>query len=281
MIVAITGASGFIGTRLVRRLEGHEVRTISRHAGNMAEAVDGADAVVNLAGEPISQRWTAGVKGRIRESRVGTTRGVVEAIAAARQRPSVLVSASAIGYYGSRGDEVLTEQSLPGSGFLAEVCIEWERGAQAAARFGVRVVLLRIGVVLGPGGGMLKPMLAPFKAGVGGRLGSGNQWMSWIHLEDIVDMIVSAMQDARVNGPVNGVGPQPVRNSEFTLALAHAVHRPAVFPVPLFALKLRFGELADVILQSQRVLPEAAMSAGLRYRYPSLNEALAGSIIQA
>jgi uncharacterized protein (TIGR01777 family) len=281
MIVAITGASGFIGTRLVRRLEGHEVRTISRRAGNAAEAVNGADAVVNLAGEPVSQRWNADVKQRIRESRVGTTRGVVEAIEAAKKRPSVLVSASAIGYYGSRGDEVLTEQSAPGSGFLAEVCVGWEHAAQAAARLGVRVVLLRIGVVLGPGGGMLKPVLALFKAGVGGRLGSGNQWMSWIHLDDIVDMIVFAMQDSHVNGPVNSVGPEPVRNSEFTVALARAVHRPAVLPVPLFALKLRFGEMANVIVQSQRVLPEAAMSAGFRYRYPSLNEALAGSMIQA
>ena len=281
MIVPITGASGFIGKRLVRRLEGHEVRVIPRGAGNVREAVDGADVVVNLAGEPVSQRWNAGVKQRIRESRVGTTRGVVDAIEAAKKRPSVLVSASAIGYYGSRGDEVLTEQSAPGSGFLSDVCVEWEREAQAAARLGVRVVLLRIGVVLGPGGGMMQLVLPPFKAGLGGRLGSGNQWMSWIHLDDLVEMIVFATQDARFNGPVNGVAPEPVRNSEFTQTLAHALHRPAVLPVPLFALKLRFGEMAEVILQSQRVLPEAAMSAGFRYRYPRLNEALAGSMIQA
>jgi uncharacterized protein (TIGR01777 family) len=206
---------------------------------------------------------------------------VVEAIEAARKRPSVLVSASAIGYYGSRGDEVLTEQSPPGSGFLPEVCVEWEREAQAAARLGVRVALLRIGIVLGPGGGMLKSVLPPFKAGLGGRLGSGKQWMSWIHLDDLAGMIVFAIEDARVNGPVNAVAPQPVRNSDFTLAVAHTVHRPAVFPVPLFALKLRFGEMAEVILESQRVSPEAATSAGFRYRYPSLDEALAGSMIQA
>jgi uncharacterized protein (TIGR01777 family) len=281
MIVAVTGASGFIGTRLVRRLEGNEVRAISRRTGNVRDAVEGADAVVNLAGEPVSQRWNAEVKRRIRDSRIGTTHNVVEAIEAARKRPSVLVSASAIGYYGSRGDEVLTEQSAPGSGFLSEVCIEWEREAQVAVKLGVRVVPLRIGIVLGSGGGMLKSVLTPFKAGLGGRLGSGSQWMSWIHLDDLIEMIVFAIEGERLSGPVNGVAPHPVRNSEFTLSLAHAVHRPAVFPVPPFVLKVRFGEMADVILASQRVLPEVAIGAGFQYRYPDLGEALAGSMIQA
>jgi uncharacterized protein (TIGR01777 family) len=278
MIVAITGASGFIGTRLVRRLEGHRVRTISRRAGNMAEAVDGADAVVNLAGEPIAQRWNHEVKRRIRESRIATTRGVVEAIEAAKKRPSVLVSASAIGYYGSRGDEVLTEQSTPGSGFVSQLCIEWEREAQEAARLGVRVVPLRIGIVLGPGGGMLKSLLPPFKAGLGGRLGSGNHWMPWIHIDDLVDMIAFAIDDAQLNRPLNGVAPEPVRNSAFIRSLAHAVHRPAVFPVPAFALRMLFGEMADLMLASQRVVPEAAKQAGFRFQHPDLDETLAGII---
>jgi len=278
MIIAITGASGFIGTRLVRRLEGHEVRAITHRTGNMAEAVADADAVVNLAGEPVSQRWNAGVKQRIRESRVGTTRGVVEAIEAARKQPSVLVSASAIGYYGSRGDEILTEQSAPGSGFVSQLCIEWEREAQAAARLGVRVVPLRIGIVLGPGGGMLKFVLPPFKAGLGGRLGSGNHWMPWIHIDDLVDMITFAIHDAQLNGPLNGVAPEPIRNSAFTRSLAHALKRPAVFPVPALALKMLFGDMADLMLASQRVVPEAAKQAGFRFRHPDLDETLAGII---
>ncbi len=278
MIVAITGASGFIGTRLCRRLSGHEVRAISRRTATLRDAIDGAGAVVNLAGEPVSQRWSEEVKRRIRESRVATTRRVVEAIAAAEKRPSVLVSASAIGYYGSRGDEQLTERSAPGSGFLPEVCVEWEREAQAAAELGVRVVLLRIGIVLGAGGGMLKSVLPAFKAGAGGRLGPGTQWMSWIHADDLVDMIVFALEQPGVTGPVNGVAPEPVRNVDFTAALAHAVHRPAILPVPKFGLKVLFGEMADVILASQRVLPEAAQKAGFRFRHPDLSEALAGIV---
>ncbi len=278
MIVAITGASGFIGTRLCRRLSGHEVRAISRRTATLRDAIDGVGAVVNLAGEPVSQRWSEEVKRRIRESRIATTRRVVEAMAAAEKRPSVLVSASAIGYYGSRGDEQLTERSAPGSGFLPEVCVEWEREAQAAAELGVRVVLLRIGIVLGAGGGMLKSVLPAFKAGAGGRLGPGTQWMSWIHADDLVDMIVFALERPGVTGPINGVAPEPVRNVDFTAALAHAVHRPAILPVPKFGLKVLFGEMADVILASQRVLPEAAQNAGFRFRHPDLSEALAGIV---
>jgi len=278
VIVAITGTSGFIGTRLVRRLEGHEVRVISRRTGNARAAVEGADAIVNLAGEPVSQRWNEDVKRRIRDSRINTTRSIVEATAAAKKRPSVLVSASAIGYYGSRGDEILTEKFAPGTDFLSQVCVEWERAAQGASEFGARVVLPRIGIVLGSGGGMLKSALPPFKAGAGGRLGSGNQWMSWIHIDDLIAMIVFALHDPNLAGPVNGVAPQPVRNSEFTASLAHALHRPAVVPVPAFALKMLFGEMSDVILASQRVLPEAAQSAGFRFQHPDLNETLAGIV---
>jgi uncharacterized protein (TIGR01777 family) len=278
MIVAITGASGFIGTRLSERLGRDQVRAISRRRGNVRESVEGADAVVNLAGEPVSQRWSDDAKRRIRESRISTTQGVVEAIAAAKKQPGVLVSASAIGYYGSRGDEVLTERSAPGSGFVSDMCIDWEREAEAAAKLGVRVVRLRIGIVLGAGGGMLKPVLPPFKAGVGGRLGSGSQWMSWIHLDDLVEMIVYALERGNVSGAMNGVSPEPVRNSDFTRALARAVHRPAVFPVPAFALKMLFGEMSDLMLASQRILPEAAGNAGFRFRHPDLSEALAGIV---
>ncbi len=278
MIVAITGATGFIGKRLIAHLAGHEIRAISRRTGNTFESVDGADAVVNLAGEPVSQRWNAEVKRRIRESRIGTTRGVVQAIAASKKRPPVLVSASAIGFYGSRADEILTERSAPGRGFLPEVCVEWEREALAASELGVRVVPLRIGIVLGSSGGMMKSVLPPFKAGVGGRLGTGDQWMSWIHIEDLVEMIAFAIRNERLSGPVNGVGPEPVRNVEFTSVLARALHRPAVFPVPGFALKTLFGEMAEVILASQRVVPETAMGAGFRFRHPDLTETLAGIV---
>ena len=270
MIVTLTGATGFIGTRLVERLrdERHEVRIISRDGSNASEAVNGADGVVNLAGEPVSQRWNDAVKRRIRESRVNSTRRVVQAIAGASQRPRVLVSASAIGYYGSRGDEILTESSAPGKGFLPEVCVEWER---EAAQTNVRIVLPRIGIVLGAAGGMMKSVLPAFKAGLGGKLASGKQWMSWIHVDDLIGMILFALTNDDVRGPVNGVSPNPVRNAEFTAALGRALHRPTILSTPAIALKLIFGEMSEIILASARVLP----GAGFEYRHPDLGEALA------
>ena len=276
MNISITGASGFIGRHLMKSLAqaGHSPRALSRHAPP-AESLREADAVIHLAGEPLAQRWTVEAKRRIRESRVAGTRHLVEALAALPRRPDVLVCASAIGYYGSRGDEVLTESSAPGSGFLPEVCVAWEREAQAAEAFGMRVVRVRTGIVLDTNGGALVRMLPPFRMGLGGRLGSGRQWMSWIHLEDLTALFQFAVE-RQVRGPLNAVAPYAVTNSEFTRELARALRRPAVFPVPGFALRLLFGEMADVLLASQRVAPGAAEAAGFRFRFPQLAPALEG-----
>ena len=274
MNISISGASGFIGRHLMKSLAqaGHSLRALSRHAPP-AESLREADAVIHLAGEPLAQRWTAEAKRRIRESRVAGTRNLVAALAALPRRPEALICASAIGYYGSRGDEVLTESSAPGSGFLPEVCVAWEREAQAAEAFGMRVVRVRTGLVLDAGGGALVRMLPPFRMGLGGRLGSGRQWMSWIHLEDLAALFQFAVE-SQVRGPLNAVAPNPVTNSDFTRELAHALRRPAVFPVPEFALKMLFGEMADVLLASQRVAPAAAEAAGFRFRFPQLAPAL-------
>ena len=275
MNVAISGASGFIGQHLLKSLAeaGHSMRALSRHA--RAESLREADVIIHLAGEPVAQRWTAAAKQRIRDSRVVGTHNLVETLATLPRRPEALICASAIGYYGSRGDEILTESSAPGSGFLPEVCVAWEREAQAAEAFGIRVVRVRIGVVLAAGGGALPRMLLPFRMGVGGRLGSGRQWMSWIHLDDLAALFQLAVE-SRVRGPLNAVAAQPVTNSDFTRELARVVRRPAVFPVPEFALRLLFGEMADVLLASQRVMPAAAEAAGFRFRFPQLASALSG-----
>ena len=272
MIIVVTGASGFIGRRLSERLraEGHTVEAISLRAGRPMIRV--CHAVVHLAGEPVAQRWTRGARERIRSSRVEGTRMLVEALR--DHPPPVLVSASGIGYYGSRGDEILTEKSPPGADFLAEVVQGWEREARAAEQFGVRVVALRFGMALGRGGGALQQMLLPFRLGLGGKLGSGRQWMSWIHLDDLISLILFAIGSPRIAGAVNGVAPHPVTNAEFTRELAHALHRPAVFTVPELALKLRFGGMSQAILASQRVMPEAALAAGFEFRFPELGPAL-------
>lgn len=294
MTIAITGASGFIGRRLMKALAGgdHQLRVLSRHAGTNLppgvplfvwdamkgppsdESLDGVDAVVHLAGEPIAQRWSDEIKQKIRDSRTTGTRNLVHALSTASRRPSVLICGSAIGYYGSRGDEMLTESSAPGSGFMAEVCVAWEKEADLAESLGVRVVKLRTGVVLGASGGALAKMLPPFKAGMGGKMGNGNQWMSWVHLDDIVGIIQHAL-DHPMQGPVNGTAPNPVTNADFTKALGHALSRPAVVPMPAFSLKFMFGEMADVMLASQRVLPKAAEAAAYAFRYPELEAALA------
>jgi uncharacterized protein (TIGR01777 family) len=270
MNIAITGASGFIGRHLMKSLAqaGHSVCALSRHAPP-AES----DVVIHLAGEPVAQRWTPAAKQRIRESRIAGTRDLVDALGRLPRRPEALICASAIGYYGSRGDEILTESSAPGNGFLPEVCKAWEKEAQAAESFGIRVVRVRTGLVLAAAGGALQRMLPPFRMGVGGRLGSGRQWMSWIHLEDLTAMFQFAVE-SQVRGPLNGVAPHPVANSEFTRELAQALWRPAVFPVPEFALRLLFGEMADVLLASQRVVPAAAEAAGFRFRFSQLAAAL-------
>jgi uncharacterized protein len=272
--VAITGASGMIGTRLRHRLAaaGHTAYAIQRGA-----AVPACDAIVHLAGEPIAQRWTEAAKKRIYDSRVEGTRRLVNALSTQSPRPGVLVCASAVGIYGSRGDEILTENSAAGSGFLPRVVIDWEECARRAEPLGIRVISLRFGMLLGHGGALAR-LLTPFRLGVGGRLGSGRQWISWIHIDDAVNLILFAMEGAALSGSVNATAPHPVTNDEFTRRLAGALHRPAIFPVPAFALKLAFGEMSEVLLDSQRVLPAAAGTAGFRFQYPELSAAL-GNIL--
>jgi uncharacterized protein (TIGR01777 family) len=290
----MTGATGLIGRRLMKVLaaDGHSLHVLSRHAGTNlpagvklsawdpmkneppAESLQNADVVVHLAGEPVAQRWTEESKRKIRDSRVAGTRNLVQALSKLATRPAALVSASAIGYYGSRGDEVLTENSAPGTGYLAEVCEAWEREAVAAEALGMRVATVRIGIVLDPRGGALQKMLPPFRMGVGGKVGTGRQWMSWIHLDDLAGIFKMAIEKP-VQGPVNGSAPNPVVNADFTKALAVAVRRPAIFPVPEFGLKLLFGEMSTVLLGSQRVQPQKAASSGYQFRFPQLPGALA------
>ena len=294
MRITLTGATGFIGSRLVQLwLEaGHELHVLGRKPGKLppavhfwewtdpertsppAESLDGSDAVINLAGEPVAQRWNEAVKQRIRSSRVQGTSRLVDALRAMPRPPAVLVNASAVGYYGSRGDEVLTETSPPGKGFLPDVCKEWEQQAQQAAPLGSRVVCVRTGIVLGTEGGALPQMLPPFRLGVGGRLGSGKQWMPWIHIDDIVGLIDFAVNTRTVQGPLNACSPNPVTNADFSRELGRVLHKPALLPVPEFAIQLLFGEMAEVVLASDRALPQAAVAAGYPFRFPELPAAL-------
>lgn len=292
--VAVTGASGLIGSALVRRLEreGHTVlrlvRREPRGAGEVrwnaaSGAVDGAalegvDAVVNLAGENVAQRWTTESRRRIRESRGSATRLLSTTLAGLARRPRVLVSASAIGFYGERGDEPLTEASTSGGGFLAEVVREWEAATQPAAGAGIRVVLPRFGVVLSAAGGALAKMLTPFRLGVGGTLGSGRQWMSWLSLDDAVEIIHRAITDDRLSGPVNAVA-GATTNEQFSHALGRVLNRPALVPVPAFALKLAFGEMAEeTALASQRVEPRVLAGLGHAFLHPELDAALRAAL---
>jgi uncharacterized protein (TIGR01777 family) len=236
----------------------------------------GIDAVINLAGAPIAEgRWTEERKKLLRVSRVDTTRGIVAAIFRMDSRPRVLISASAIGYYGDRGDEVLEEETPAGKGFLADLAREWEAEALKAEPLGVRVALTRFGIILAKQGGALPAMMAPFKLGAGGKLGSGRQWMSWVALDDVVAIIHRALEDDGVRGPLNVVAPNPVRNVEFTKELAAAMHRPAIFAAPAFALRLALGEMADgALLASQRVAPAALQRLGYKFLHPELGETL-------
>jgi uncharacterized protein len=270
MNIAITGASGLIGTRLRERLTsaGHVALAVPRDATPPA-----CDALVHLAGEPVAQRWSEAAKKRIYDSRVEGTRQLVNALSTQSSRPSVMVCASAVGYYGSRGDQILTEASSAGDDFLARVVVDWEEAAQRAESLDIRVIRLRFGAVLGQGGALAK-LLPPFRFGVGGRLGSGHQWMAWIHIDDAVNLILFALSYAAIRGVVNGTAPHPVTNQEFTDRLATVLHRPAIFPVPAFALKLALGEMSEMVLASQRVLPTVAKSAGFRFQYPDLHTAL-------
>ena len=294
MNITITGGTGFIGRRLVRRLlaEGHSIHLLVRHANTgfgpdvqcsiwnaytmepAPESLAEADAVIHLAGETVSQRWTPAAKRSIRDSRVDGTRLLVEAMSRLARRPSVLVCASAVGFYGSRGDDILTESAPAGEGFLAELCQSWEGTADLAQKFGVRVVKLRSGMVLGKEGGALAQMLTPFQWGLGGPLALGTQWVPWIHIEDLVELVLFALRKDGFKGPVNATSPNPVTNAELTNALSAVLHRPAVLTIPTFALHVLYGEMAEVLLGSQRAIPEAALKAGFEFRYPTLRLAL-------
>jgi hypothetical protein len=246
------------------------------------EAFREVEAVFHLAGEPIAEgRWTAARKERLRESRVRGTRNLVAAMESLGERPRVLVSASAVGFYGDRGDEVLDESAPPGSDFLAALCRDWEAEAGRARALGIRVVTPRTGIVLDRTGGALARMLTPFKLGLGGRLGSGRQWMPWIHLDDLVGLLLHAAAKDEVRGAMNAVGPAPVTNREFTRTLGSVLKRPAIFPVPNFALRLAFGEMASVLLGSQRVAPRVAEKTGYQFRYTSLEKALIDAALPA
>lgn len=289
--IAVSGASGFVGAALVRSLgaQGANVKRLVRSqprdpsadiVWNPAAPIDpaaleGLDAVVHLAGESIASLWTVSKKTRIRESRVIGTRHLSTALAKCTKRPRVLVCASAIGFYGNRGDEVLREDSPPGSGFLADVSREWEAAAQPARNAGIRVVHTRFGMVASPTGRALKQMLLPFKLGLGGRLGSGRQYMSWISLDDVVGAIEHALVTDSLAGPVNTVAPVSITNAEFTKTLGAVLHRPTIFPVPEFMLRTLLGEMAEeVLLCSQRVEPVRLLASGYKFKHPELKSAL-------
>jgi uncharacterized protein (TIGR01777 family) len=261
---------------LVAKLEesGHTVLRLGRDVAKDLPPAVALDAVVHLAGEPVSQRWNDAVKQRIRDSRIEGTRKLVQALARLEKKPRVLVSASAVGLYGERGEQLLAESAGAAEGFLADVCRGWETEAGKAAGLGMRVVKIRIGLVLGRDGGALAKMLLPFQLGLGARLGSGRQWMSWIHLDDLVGMIQFGLTNDAASGAWNGVAPNPVTNAEFTRQLGAAVHRPAFFVAPEFLVKLGAGEMAQILFFSQRCVPAAPLAAGFRFQYPELGPAL-------
>jgi uncharacterized protein len=296
MKLVIAGASGFIGSALVQRLSQRTdaLKLLSRKprsparasnidwlvwepgvAGGWEESVDGADGVVNLAGASIAEkRWTERQKELIRSSRIDSTRALVHAIAKAKEKPQFLINASAVGYYGPRGDETLTEESAPGKDYLARVCLAWEAEANKAQDYGVRVALLRTGIVLGKGKGALAKMVPPFKFFVGGRLGSGKQWMPWIHIEDEIGLILFLIENARAQGRFNATAPNPVTMEEFCKVLGKVLNRPSWAPVPASLLTLLLGEMADLVLAGQKALPQAAEKLGYAFRYPNLEGAL-------
>jgi uncharacterized protein (TIGR01777 family) len=296
MRALVTGGTGFVGRRLLAKLESPVV--LSRDAAKaqkklaqlgarsvawnpqagppLAAAFEGIDTIFHLAGDPVAEgRWTAKKKAQIMDSRLIGTRNLVAALRGLPQKPKVLVSASAVGYYGSRGDEELDEQSQPGGDFLAEVCIGWEHEAAAARQLGIRVVPIRVGIVLGEKGGALAKMLMPFYLGLGSPLGSGNQYMPWVHIDDLVELMLFAARENNVKGPLNGVAPNPVTNREFTKSLGRVLGRPTFMPaVPGFALKMLIGEFGQVLLASQRVFPRAASAAGFAFKFRDLEPAL-------
>ncbi|MEZ4382378.1 MAG: TIGR01777 family oxidoreductase [Nannocystaceae bacterium] len=296
MRIFITGATGFIGRHLVLRLlrDGHSVRAWVRSvakarsrlgaevelvdasggASALAVAVDGCDAVINLAGAPILGRWTEERKRRLVSSRVDLTRDLVAAIRGAERRPSVMLSASAVGYYGDRGSETLDERSAAGDDFLADLCVRWEDAAREVEALGVRLVRLRIGIVLGRDGGALEAMVKPARFGLGGPMGSGEQYIPWIHVDDLVELAVTAIGDPRYAGPLNGVGPDPATNEALAATIGRVLGRPSFLRVPAFALKLGLGEAATALLGGQRALPGVAAENGFQFRFTTLEAAL-------
>jgi uncharacterized protein (TIGR01777 family) len=283
MRITITGASGLIGSRLVERLEqrGDEVTKLSRKTNwnpldgpAPAELLDGRDAIVHLAGENVAQRWTHESRKAIRESRELGTRNLVEGIRRTDSKPKALVSSSAVGYYGPHGDEELDEDTPPGNDFLAEVCVVWEREARKAEELGLRVVRVRTGVVLDAGGGALAKMLPPFKLGGGGPVAGGKQYMPWIGVDDVVGIYLAAIDDPSWTGAVNAAAPEPVTNKTFSKALGRALHRPAVAPIPGAAIRLLYGDMAEIVTKGQRVIPRRTLELGYRFQHPDLDEAL-------
>ncbi|HAC63359.1 MAG TPA: TIGR01777 family protein [Cyanothece sp. UBA12306] len=306
MKIAITGATGFVGSRLGEKLatEGHQLLILTRNpqkaqriyrasafpnleivvyqptkSGDWQKVISGCDGVVNLAGEPIAERWTPEHKKAILESRQLGTRKIVEAICQAKIKPSVLINASAVGYYGTSETKIFEENSLPGDDFLAEVCQAWEAEAKQVEEANTRLVILRIGIVLGNGGALAK-MIPPFKLFAGGPLGNGRQWFSWIHREDLVNLISESLQRQDMKGTFNATSPNPVRMAKLCQTLGEIMHRPSWLPVPDFALEVLLGESAKVVLEGQQVLPHKTESVGFKYKYPRLKEALANIIPQ-
>jgi uncharacterized protein (TIGR01777 family) len=293
--VTLTGATGLLGTRLVHALRerGDEVTVLSRNPDRArealgveahrwdpsagaapAEALAGRDAVVHLAGENVAQRWNDESKRRIHDSREQGTRNLVAGLRAAEPRPAALISSSAVGYYGPHGDEPLPEDTPPGNDFLARVCVVWEREAQAAEELGMRVVLVRTGVVLDKDGGALGKMLPFFKAGVGGPVAGGDQLMPWVHADDVAGIYLRAIDDASWSGAVNATAPEPVSNKTFSKALGRALHRPAVAPVPAFAIQLLYGDMSEIVTKGQNAVPKRTLELGYRHAHPDLDEAL-------
>ncbi|MCW3050486.1 MAG: hypothetical protein JWO74_4770 [Solirubrobacterales bacterium] len=295
MKVTVTGGTGLIGRGLVRalRARGDEVTALSRNPERAREelgvpvhawrpldepapaaALEGRDAVVHLAGESVAQRWTDASRRAIRDTRETGTRNLVAGLRAAGPRPDVLVSASAVGYYGGHGDEVVDEATGPGAGFLAEVCVAWEREASAAAELGMRVVNVRTGVVLDKDGGALPKMLPPFRAGVGGPVAGGGQYLPWIHAGDLVRVYLAALDGPDWSGAVNGTAPEPVTNREFSRRLGRVLHRPAVVPVPAAALRLLYGDMAEMVTEGQRAVPRRPLELGFAFDHADLDAAL-------
>jgi hypothetical protein len=276
MKVLLFGASGFVGTRLKAALQargdevaGASLRDPAAAAANAAEC----DAIVNLAGEPIAQRWSDAAKRRMEQSRIEAPRRFLDALATTRHRTAAYVSASAVGYYGTSETETFVEASAPGDDFLAQLCVAWEREASRAADLGMRVAIVRTGIALAAGGGALAKMLPPFRLGLGGVVGSGRQWLSWVHVDDLVGIYLKAIDEAQ--GPLNACAPNPVTNATFTAELGRALHRPVLLPTPTFALRAMLGDGADVLLLGQRVLPQRTQELGYRFAFPKLTGALA------